>query len=161
MAMIPPRKRVIETGDMDITPMIDCTFLLLIFFLLTSSSSSKSAVPLPKAHHGAEAAEADAIIITIARSPNGDPQVFLANDTKPNHGPLTGTQEDQDAAIKKYLTEENAKIVKVAGKLRQRNNVLIKAAVGLKQRDVDRVEKAVIKSDIEVEYLYLGISDKK
>src|SRR5688500_7099829 len=134
MAMITPRKRAIETGEMDITPMIDCTIGQLIFFLLTSSSSSKSAVPLPRAHHGAEAAEADAIIITIARTPNGEPQVFLANDTKPNHGPLTGTPEDQEAAIKKYLTDENAKVNK-AGK--QRNNVLIKAAVGLKQRDVD------------------------
>lgn len=157
MAMIPPRKRVIETGDMDITPMIDCTFLLLIFFLLTSSSSSKSAVPLPSAHHGAEAAEADAIIITVARTPNGDPQIFLADDSKPNHEAV-GSPEDQDAAIKKYLTEENAKVNK-AGK--QKNNVLIKAAVGLKQRDVDRVEKAVAKAEIEVQYLYLGVSDKK
>ena len=157
MAMIAPRKRTIETGDMDITPMIDCTFLLLIFFLLTSSSSSRSAVPLPAAHHGAEAAEADAIIITVARSPNGEPQVFLANDTKPNHEAV-GSPEDQEAAIKKYLTDENAKVNK-AGK--QRNNVLIKAAVGLKQREVDRIEKAVARSDIEVQYLYLGISDKK
>ncbi|MFN0020945.1 MAG: biopolymer transporter ExbD [Pirellulaceae bacterium] len=157
MAMIPPRKRSIETGEMDITPMIDCTFLLLIFFLLTSSSSSKSAVPLPSAHHGAEAAEADAIIITVARTPNGDPQIFLADDSKPNHEAV-GSPEDQDAAIKKYLTEENAKVNK-AGK--QKNNVLIKAAVGLKQRDVDRVEKAVAKAEIEVQYLYLGVSDKK
>jgi biopolymer transport protein ExbD len=142
---------------MDITPMIDCTFLLLIFFLLTSSSSSKSAVPLPSAHHGAEAAEADAIIITVARTPNGDPQIFLADDSKPNHEAV-GSPEDQDAAIKKYLTEENAKVNK-AGK--QKNNVLIKAAVGLKQRDVDRVEKAVAKAEIEVQYLYLGVSDKK
>jgi biopolymer transport protein ExbD len=157
MAMIPPRKRSIETGEMDITPMIDCTFLLLIFFLLTSSSSSKSAVPLPSAHHGAEAAEAEAIIITVARTPNGDPQIFLADDSKPNHEAV-GSPEDQDAAIKKYLTEENAKVNK-AGK--QKNNVLIKAAVGLRQRDVDRVEKAVAKAEIEVQYLYLGVSDKK
>jgi biopolymer transport protein ExbD len=157
MAKIELRKRHVEGGDMDITPMIDCTFLLLIFFLLTSSSSSKSAVPLPKAHHGAEAAEADAIIITVARTPDGEPRVFLADDTKPNHEAV-GSPEDQEGAIKKYLAVENAKVNK-AGK--QRNNVLIKAAVGLKHRDVDRVEKAVAKSDMEVQYLYLGISDKK
>ncbi len=157
MAMIAPRKRNLETGDMDITPMIDCTFLLLIFFLLTSSTSSKSAVPLPAAYHGAEAAEADAIIITVARSPSGEPQIFLADDTKPTHE-AAGSPEDQEAAIKRYLTEENAKVNK-AGK--QRNNVLIKAEIGLKQRDVDRVERAVAKSEIEVQFLYLGISDKK
>lgn len=160
MAMIPPRKRVLETGEMDITPMIDCTFLLLIFFLLTSSTSSKSAVPLPAAYHGAEAAEADAIIITVARNANGDPQIFLADNSKPENEAV-GSPEDQEAAIKRYLTEENAKVVTIAGKARQRNNVLIKAEVGLKQRDVDRVERAVAKSEIELQFLYLGISEKK
>jgi len=157
MPMIVRPKRSIEGGDMDITPMIDCTFLLLIFFLLTSSSSTKSAVPLPIARHGAEAAEAEAIIITIAKATNGDPEVYLANNTK-KENLAAGSPEDQEAAIKKYLIDENAKVNK-AGK--QRNNVLIKAAVGLKQRDVDRVEKAVAKSDIEVQFLYLGINDQK
>ena len=157
MPMIVRKKRPLESGDMDITPMIDCTFLLLIFFLLTSSSSSKSAVPLPLAKHGAEAAEAEAIIITVARTPAGEPQVFLADDTKPNHE-AAGSPEDQASAIKKYLVEENAKVNK-AGK--QRNNVLIKAAVGLKQRDMDRIEKAVASADMEMQFLYIGIRDQK
>lgn len=156
MATLLLRKRPLESGEMDITPMIDCTFLLLIFFLLTSTSS-QSAVSLPPAQHGAEAAEADAIIITVARTPEGEAQVFLADDTKPNHETV-GSPEDQEAAIRKYLTEENAKVNK-AGK--QRNNVLVKAAVGLKYRDVDRIGRAVAKADFEVQYLYLGISDKK
>ena len=160
MAMIAPPKRSLEIGEMDITPMIDCTFLLLIFFLLTSSVSSKSPVTLPPAYHGAEAAEADAIIITVARNANGDPQIFLGDDDQPNHE-ATGSPEDQEAAIKKYLTEENAKFVTIAGQKRQRNNVLIKAAVGLRQRDVDRIEKAVVKSEVEFQFLYLGISEKK
>lgn len=156
MPMIVRPKRGIEGGEMDITPMIDCTFLLLIFFLLTSSSQ-KAPVKLPPAFHGAEAAEADAIIITVSRNDNGEPQVFLADGTKAS-SEIVGSAEDQEAAIKKYLTEENAKVNK-AGK--QRNNVLIKAAIGIKQRDMDRIEKAVAKSDINVEYLYLGISEKK
>lgn len=156
MAKIELRKRGIERGEMDITPMIDCTFLLLIFFLLTSTSST-SAVKLPPAVHGAEAAEADAIIITVARAADGEPQVFLADDTKPNHETV-GSPEDQETAIRKYLTDENAKVNK-AGK--QRNNVLVKAAMGLKYRDVDRIGRAVAKADFEVQYLYLGISDKK
>ena len=157
MTKIELRKRGVEGGDMDITPMIDCTFLLLIFFLLTSTSNTKSAVPLPSAVHGAEAAEADAIILTMARTPEGEAQVFLADDTQPNHESV-GSPEDQEAAIRKYLTDENAKVNK-SGK--QRNNVLIKADAGLKYRDVDRIGKAVAKADFEVQYLYLGVSDKK
>ena len=157
MPMITRPKRSIEAGDMDITPMIDCTFLLLIFFLLTSTTTSKTAVSLPTAKHGAQAAEAESIIITVARGPNGEAQVFLADDTKPNHE-AAGSPEDQETAIKKYLVEENAKVNK-AGK--QRNNVLIKADADLKQREMDRIEKAVAMAEMEIQYLYVGISEKK
>jgi biopolymer transport protein TolR len=157
MAKLMPRKRGIEGGDMDITPMIDCTFLLLIFFLLTSTTTSKSAVPLPSAKHGAQAAEADSIIITVARGPTGEAQVFLADDSKPNHE-AAGSPEDQVTAIRKYLVEENAKVNK-AGK--QRNNVLIKADADLKQREMDRIERAVAGAEMEIQYLYIGISEQK
>ena len=46
------RKRSLEEAEMDITPMIDCTFLLLIFFLVTSKMKPELAVDLPKAKHG-------------------------------------------------------------------------------------------------------------
>jgi len=157
MPKITRPKRSIEAGDMDITPMIDCTFLLLIFFLLTSTTTSKTAVSLPTAKHGAQAAEAESIIITVARGPNGEAQIFLADDAKPNHA-AAGSPEDQETAIRKYLVEENAKVNK-AGK--QRNNVLIKADADLKQREMDRIEKAVARAEMEIQYLYVGISEKK
>ena len=97
MAMIQRAKRAIEGGDMDITPMIDCTFLLLIFFLLTSSSQ-KAPVKLPPAFHGAQAAEADAIIITVKRGDNGEPQVFLADGTKAS-AEIVGGAEDQEVGM--------------------------------------------------------------
>ena len=157
MAVIKRNKRPIEGGDMDITPMIDCTFLLLIYFLLTSSFASKSKVTLPTALHGAQAAEAEAIIITVSRNANGEAQVFLADDVDPNHA-APGSPEDQEKAIHKYLAEQSAKVSKAKT---VRKNVLIKASVGLKQREMDRIEKAVAKSDMEVESLFVGVSEQK
>jgi biopolymer transport protein ExbD len=56
------RKRSLEEAEMDITPMIDCTFLLLIFFLVTSKMKPELAVDLPKAKHGAVVVEQSSII---------------------------------------------------------------------------------------------------
>ena len=45
-----PRKTRLLKGDLDITPLIDCVFLLLIFFMLTSSFVKPAGikVSLPK-----------------------------------------------------------------------------------------------------------------
>ena len=43
------RRHVKDEGDLDITPMIDITFLLLIFFLVASTSEMQDAVKLPEA----------------------------------------------------------------------------------------------------------------
>ena len=50
---------------MDITPMIDITFLLLIFFLVCSTMSQATSVKLPPARHGKGVDEKTAVIITI------------------------------------------------------------------------------------------------
>ena len=42
-------KRNPEEGEIDITPMIDVTFLLLAFFVVVSRMDPQSAVDLPKA----------------------------------------------------------------------------------------------------------------
>ena len=47
---IAPRR--LEDTEMDITPMIDCTFLLLIFFLLTFKADEGATIPLPPAKYG-------------------------------------------------------------------------------------------------------------
>ncbi len=46
---IKPRKRNLEETEMDITPMIDITFLLLIFFLVACNSRTRSSDSLNSA----------------------------------------------------------------------------------------------------------------
>lgn len=40
-------KKVATEDDMDMTPMIDMTFLLLIFFMVTASFSQQKSIPIP------------------------------------------------------------------------------------------------------------------
>jgi len=45
-------RRQLEDTEMDITPMIDVTFLLLIFFIVASKMDESANVPLPPAAPG-------------------------------------------------------------------------------------------------------------
>ena len=46
------RRRIKQETELDITPMIDITFLLLIFFLVASTPDLQVEVKLPPARHG-------------------------------------------------------------------------------------------------------------
>ena len=43
----PPRKKC-ESGELDMTPMVDVTFLLLIFFMVTASFSLQKSIEVPQ-----------------------------------------------------------------------------------------------------------------
>ena len=49
---LPKRKRNPDDGELDITPMIDITFLLLAFFVVASKMDPQAAIELPKASYG-------------------------------------------------------------------------------------------------------------
>jgi len=46
------RKRQYEEAEMDMTPMIDCTFQLLIFFMLTNAVANPAPMDVPRVVHG-------------------------------------------------------------------------------------------------------------
>ena len=47
-----PHRRVKNSADLDITPMIDIVFLLLIFFIVASVPDPQVEADLPHARHG-------------------------------------------------------------------------------------------------------------
>ena len=59
------RSRSSDGGDLDITPMIDVTFLLLIFFMVTSTMSSDRDLDVPKARNGVNVEQSSSITLTI------------------------------------------------------------------------------------------------
>ncbi|MCA8989958.1 MAG: biopolymer transporter ExbD [Planctomycetaceae bacterium] len=60
-----PRRRISSDIDLDITPMIDVTFLLLIFFMVTSTMQSTPDLELPVARHGTGVNNSENVIVSV------------------------------------------------------------------------------------------------
>ena len=61
----PKRKRNPDDGELDVTPMIDVTFLLLAFFVVVSKMDPQANVPLPVASFGYSAKEKECVTIIL------------------------------------------------------------------------------------------------
>ncbi|MFM7844919.1 MAG: ExbD/TolR family protein, partial [Planctomycetota bacterium] len=59
-------KTKLEDAEMDIAPMIDCTFLLLIFFIVCSHIGQNASVDLPKAKYGVAVSAKYSVVLTVA-----------------------------------------------------------------------------------------------
>lgn len=130
-----PRVNRDDDVDMDITPMIDITFLMLIFFLVASTPDQQTSVELPKANHGIGVAQLESVLFTVGEGGlesapvyNSDgkiPEFLLSNDLKKR-------EEEIRTAVEK-------------GFLDDKQNVVIKADRTVAFREVARVIKAASK----------------
>jgi biopolymer transport protein ExbD len=130
-----PSRRKREDGDMDMTPMIDITFLLLIFFLVATRMSTDATVRLPPAQHGTAITANDSAVITLLEGPGERARIYLADgpvDGQLLSGDNLAGQEEQIVA---YLQEQMNQ--------QRKQRVLIKAEAEVKHREVARVAHAV------------------
>jgi biopolymer transport protein ExbD len=137
-----------DDSEMDITPMIDITFLLLIFFLVASKMDAAADVTLPPARHGLPVVEKSSIVITLEAGEEGAAIVYKGNGIVPDNK-LDGSDiEAQESDIAAYVEEEMADGTK--------ENVLIKAESGILRREVARIEKAATRPE-GVMQLYVAV----
>jgi len=99
---LPPR--------LELTPLIDCVFLLLIFFLLTSSFSKQNMIQVNLPHiQGEQEAPPDASILTLQIDAAGkmliDEKSLTIEDVKTYFTKLAETDPEQHIRI---LTDEAA-----------------------------------------------------
>jgi biopolymer transport protein ExbD len=145
-------KKRLEEAEFDITPMIDCTFLLLIFFLVTSKMDEKISVDLPSAKHGATVVIQESIIITVAKGGEGEIAKFFKGDGIEPADLIPGsTVVEQEDALTAWVEQQ-------ALGPPQKTNVLIKGEKDVKFRDVYRAEKAAGRA--EIEKLYVAVMEK-
>lgn len=129
------RRRMPQSTDMDITPMIDVTFLLLIFFLVCSTLGQQTAIELPPARHGTAVGPQSSVIITVQdNGPKRPATVYLEPlaDGDPRRE-LSQNEQEQEDDIVAHVTR---------GKELNKPTVLIKAEKGVKHREVSRVAGA-------------------
>jgi len=139
------RSRAAEDFEMDITPMIDITFLLLIFFLVCSTTDQESKIELAKARHGKGVGERDSVIITISDDGIDSAPVFLADGMIGDPLP-TDTEQQRDMIVE---------AVEVGRRDQNKDSVLIKADRNVAHREVARVIKAV--SRVEGAKIFLAV----
>ncbi len=125
-----PRRRMVDDAEMDITPMIDITFLLLIFFLVTSIADPATAIDLPRAEYGDGVDSRITAPVTFVAGNSPDvPLVYMA-EGRDDQRLLPEDEASQMAELERYFNEELA-----AGK----SAVLILAEREVRYRHVSRV----------------------
>ena len=128
------RRRVRDDGEMDITPMIDITFLLLIFFLVASKMEADSEVTLPKARNGTAVTVKSSAVLTITPGTGDAVNVYTGNGAVEENRITSIDLAEQEAVIADYvermMRDEN------------KQQIIIKAEKSVKHREVSRVMQA-------------------
>jgi biopolymer transport protein ExbD len=139
-----------DDSEMDITPMIDITFLLLIFFLVASKMDAAADVRLPPARHGLPVVEKSSAVITLVAGEEGKAIVYKGNGVVEENRVDGSDIEAQEDEIAAYVEEE------MAHPENPRENVLIKAEKGILHREVSRISKAATRPE-GVLQLYVAV----
>jgi len=139
----PKRNRAGSDADIDITPMIDVTFLLLIFFMVSSTMKSTPDLDVPAAKYGVAVPTDAAIVVTIRAQPEaGSPKILLGDGGGPE-----GHMGDGEGGIRDYISRQS------------RRHVIIKADREVPFRFVQEVSKAVLSVDGTT--FSIGVRDRK
>jgi biopolymer transport protein ExbD len=141
------RRRKLDIGDLDITPMIDVTFLLLIFFMVTSTMKEPATADVPPARHGVGTDSGEAVVLTVTRADDADEaEVILPDDTRQTLADLR-----RSGAL--------AKLVQAAVEGEPpRTDVVINADRDLPHAVVREVSQMV--GEVEGIRLFLGVQDQ-
>ncbi|MBN72361.1 MAG: hypothetical protein CME32_24155 [Gimesia sp.] len=141
------KKRPASGGgdDLDITPMIDVTFLLLIFFMVTSTMQATQDSDVPIARHGVGVDTRSSTIVLVHNDGNG------------LNGQSVVEIKESGGATEVTLDELTARVrERVQGGVM---DVIIKADRNVPHGFVQEVTRAV--TDVDGVKFYIGIEEKK
>ena len=132
--------------EMDITPMIDITFLLLIFFLVSSKMSAEQAVDLPKARHGGVVPSKESVVIIMKRGTGERAEVQRADGAS-----FSQDTEQQNVEVAEYVAPGIE-----AGK----KYVIIRAEGPVRHGEIGRVSGAISESLEEGEVINIAVMEQ-
>lgn len=135
-------------GEMDITPMIDMTFLLLIFFILTSKMTAEQSYEVPPAKHGSSIASKNCVVLTVMRGIGDVPIVAKGDGSVFSDDP-----EQQSAEIAEYVQIQ----LESGGK----TDVLVRAEGNVTAKQLKKVELAIgeVLGEMEGKMINLAVSE--
>lgn len=145
---LPRRKR--DDEEMDITPMIDITFLLLIFFIVCSTMDPTKIGTIPEADNGLAISAKDSAVIFIA--PAGEDRVTIS---KMDGQEFSQDEDTQANEIIEYITSE---IERSDG--RDKEHVMIFGDADVKVMHVTRVQKIIGDAFEDIDSTYIAVKEQ-
>ena len=144
---LPRKKR--EDDEMDITPMIDITFLLLIFFIVCSTMDPTKIGKIPEADNGLAISAKDSAVIFINPGP-GDDVILSQYD-----GTEFSTDEDAQASeIIEYITDEMEQSIG-----RSKRHVMLFGDGEVKVGQVTRIQKIIGDAFQDLDSTYIAVKE--
>ncbi len=150
---LPKRKRNPDEGELDVTPMIDVTFLLLAFFVVVSRMDPQAAVALPMASYGDSIQDKEAVTLIVVLNDEDSKIVEIYKGRSMGEDTLVapGDEEAQETEIGEYVESElSAHPTKTS--------ILIKAEGQVKTGMVQLVKRGIAQSELaQSRKIYVGI----
>ena len=145
---LPRKKR--EDDEMDITPMIDITFLLLIFFIVCSTMDPTKIGTIPEADNGLAIAAKNSAVIFI--NPGTGDDVILSRMDGTN---FTADEDLQATEIIEYITTE---LEKSMGESKQ--HVMLFGDADVKVGQVTRIQKIIGDAFEDLNSTYIAVKEQ-
>lgn len=143
-----PRKKR-DDDEMDITPMIDITFLLLIFFVVCSKMDPTQMGNIPEALNGTAISAKESAVVFI--EPAGKDKVVL----KRIDGTEFSTDEEtQTTELIEYITKE---LKSTLGQ--EKNHVMIMGDGEIAVGEVTRVQKIIGDAFEDIDSTYIAVKE--
>jgi biopolymer transport protein ExbD len=132
--------------EMDITPMIDLTFLLLIFFILTSKMTGEKTYDIPPAKNGSSVPTKNCVSVLVSRG-NGDVPVVARG----NGAAFSEDPEQQSAEIAEYI--------QMALDSGRKSEVLVRAEGNVTSGQMKQVKQAISQILEEGKMINIAVSE--
>ncbi len=145
---LPRKKR--GDDEMDITPMIDITFLLLIFFIVCSTMDPTKIGTIPPADNGLAISAKDSAVIFI--NPMGKDKVKLSRFDGRD---FSADEDVQASEVIEYITNE---LEKPSGKDKQ--HVMLFGDADVQVGQVTRLQKVIGDAFDELDSTYIAVKEE-
>jgi len=153
---LPKRKRNPDDGELDITPMIDVTFLLLAFFVVVSNMDPQKAMDLPPASYGDSVPDKNCVTLVVTSDESGEGFVIYKGRAMDEKSIVpAGDPDDIEAAIGDYVEDQLSKFPTL-------EYVMIKAEGDVTTGTVEMVKRGVAQSGLAANReLQIGVEDQR
>ncbi|MCH2181730.1 MAG: biopolymer transporter ExbD [Mariniblastus sp.] len=137
-----PRRKSDDEADLDITPMIDITFLLLAFFVMVSKMDPQLPVDLPQALNGDVIPEKNCVVLVVLKGAGDDEYSIYKGLTKAGADKIVGDDPvEQEEQIAQYVEETLSRNPTI-------QTILIKAEGEVTTGAVETVKRGVAGSEL-------------